>query len=138
MYRKRLFTRRSRRFGTSYAEEVGCGVALVAAKIQGRLWTYCPECRSRFRRAHNFSSETTVMNPSKQSASPCHLGLDLTKRFRSKEFGSRPYEPALRDRRTPQLLPEGLLLAHRDILRCRTTPGRYCGKADAVFAASGP
>src|SRR5215468_3892064 len=109
MYRKRLLTRRSRRFGTSYAEEVGCGGALVAAKIQGRLWTYCPECRSRFRRAHNFSSETTVMKPSKQSASPCHLGLDLTKRFRSKEFGSRPYEPALCDRRigTPHSCRKG-------------------------------
>jgi len=48
-------------------------------------------------RAHNFSSETMVMKGSKQSALPCRLGPALTKRFRSKEFGSRPYEPALRD-----------------------------------------
>src|SRR5258708_38627269 len=96
MCRERLLTRRSRRFGTSYAEEVGCGAVLVVAK---RLVTYDPECRSASRRAHNFSSETMVMRRSKPSASPCHLGPAPTKRFRSKEFGSRPYEPPLRDRR---------------------------------------
>ena len=108
MYRTRLLTGLSRRFGTSYAEEVGCG-AVGAAKVQGRLSTYSPEHRSRSRRAYNFSSETTVMKPSKQSASLCHLGPALTKRFRSKEFGNRPYEPALCDRRirTYTLLSEG-------------------------------
>src|SRR5215510_11862331 len=95
MYRKPLLTRRSRRFGTSYAEEVGCGAALVTAKVKGRLWTYSPECRSPSRQAHNFSSETTVMRRSKSSASQCPLGPALTRLFRSKEFGSRPYEPPL-------------------------------------------
>ena len=46
--RERLLTRRSRRFGTSYAETVGCGAVLVVAK---RLWTYSPECPSTSRRA---------------------------------------------------------------------------------------